>query len=77
MGIEKLELLEERRGRLKAQQKCRELQNALDSVDLKVTEIERSYELVRIAFHAGIPMDQIKNMVVTRSGVMMKGKDNA
>jgi len=77
MGIERLELLEERRARLKAQLKCRELQNALDSVDLRVTDMERSYELVRIAFHAGIPMDQIKNMIVTSDGVMMKGKNNA
>lgn len=77
MGVERLELLEERRARLKAQLKCRELQSALDAMDLRLTDMERSYELVRIAFHAGIPMDQIKDMVVTSGGVMMKGKSNA
>ena len=77
MGAEKLETLGERRGRLLAQQKCHSLQSALDAVDLRITEVQQGYELTRLAFHAGIPMDQIKNMVVTEAGVTLKGQGNA
>lgn len=77
MGYERLEVLEERKARLRAQQKCRQLQSALDAVDLRMAEVEHSYELVRLAFLAGIPMDQINNMVVTRNGVALKGRNNA
>lgn len=72
MGSYRLEMLQERRGRLAIQAENRKLQARLDAVDLRITEVELAFELTRLAFHAGVPMDKIRDMVVTRSGVKLK-----
>jgi hypothetical protein len=72
-----LELLNERETVLKERIARRELESSLDRVDLRILQVERAYILTHIAFHAKIPMDKIKDMVVTKDGVMMKGRKDA
>jgi len=71
--VDLLELLGEREARLLERSKRKEVQLLLDKFELKSVQMEKSCTLTKIAFYSGISMDKVKDMVVTKSGVFMKG----
>ena len=68
--VDLLELLGEQEARLTETMRRKELEAVMDKFELKSVRMRKSYMLVSIAFHSGVPMNQIKDMVVTKSGVL-------
>lgn len=76
MDLESLKSLQVHRGYLEVKQKCNNMQIVIDGIELQLTKIKIACNLVCIAFQAGIPMNQIRNMVVTDQGIVVKGQND-
>ena len=74
--VDALELFGEQEARLAETLRRKQLELTMDKIELKLARMKKSYTLTSIAFHSGVPMDSVRDMVVTKSGVFVKGVCN-
>jgi IS1 family transposase len=75
--LRQLELVVEQDRNLKVEEENLDLKRKLRSMDRRIIQWQRSMLLCQIAFKSGIPLTDIPRMVVTKTGVVLKGGDGA